>query len=73
MKNTELNKSQITELNPVAHSVPQIEMKVYNELAENPSQSMDVVDIIQKQFAEIQRLQIKKSYLLKEVSQYLKD
>ena len=75
MKNLDLNSKSMTETE-VASSVdhiPALQMKIYNEMSDQPAQSVDVLQTIQNQFAEIQRLQIKKNYLLKEVSQYFKD
>lgn len=75
MKNLDLNNKSMTEaevVNSVNH-IPSLQMKIYNEMSDRPAQTIDVLQMIQNQFAEIQRLQIKKNYLLKEVSQYFKD
>ncbi len=75
MKNLNLNNKSLTEtevVNSVNH-IPSLQMKIYNEMSDQPAQTVDVLQTIQNQFAEIQRLQIKKNYLLKEVSQYFKD
>jgi hypothetical protein len=56
-----------------ASAVMPLQMPVYREMADQPSQSVDVLAVLQQQFVEIERLQKKKIFLLKEISSYVKD
>lgn len=51
---------------------PSFQVSVYREMSEPTSQSIDVIQMIQHQFLELNKISVKKSFLLKEISQYLK-
>jgi len=51
---------------------PLFQMSVYHEMSEQTAQRIDVIKMIQNQFLELNKISVKKSFLLKEISQYLK-
>ena len=66
MKNKNLNQISSVDFQPSFH------MPVYNEMSDQTSQTMDVVQMIQNQFEQLNKISIKRQFLLKEISQYLK-
>lgn len=73
MKN--LNDKQIeNQINEAttADFQPSFQMSVYNEMLDQTAQNIDVLKMIQDQFAELNQSATKRNLLLKEISQYLK-
>lgn len=68
------NKTTVTSdiFNISEHAVS-VEMTVYNEMSDQPAQSIDVVKMIESQFEQMKYTNAKKSYLLKEIAQYFKN
>jgi hypothetical protein len=66
LKNNNLNEVTSENFQPSFH------MPVYNEMLDQTSQNLDVVQMIQSQFEELHKISMKRKFLLKEISQYLK-
>jgi hypothetical protein len=71
MKNVN-EQNQITNQNQQEIFEPSFQVSVYNEMLDQTSQSLDVIQMIEQQFAQLYHLNVKRSFLLKEISQYLK-
>lgn len=70
-----LNEKNIeiqTEKNNETTSGLSFDMAVYREMADQTSESVDVFKMIQSQFEQIHQANAKRSFLLKEISQYFK-
>lgn len=51
---------------------PTLEISVYRELSDVPTQNMDVLHMIQMQFSQIHRLHLSKKFVAKEIQSLLK-
>lgn len=71
MKNVN-EQNQITNQNQQEIFEHSFQVSVYNEMLDQTSQSLDVIQMIEQQFAQLNHLNVKRSFLLKEISQYLK-
>lgn len=71
MKN--LNEVQNTVVNKLENEthLNHLDMRVYNEMNDVTSSDVNVLELIQKQFAQINDLNHRRQFLLKEVSQYI--
>ncbi len=65
-QNTENIQSQESGFNP------SFQMSVYNEMSNQTAQKVDVLQMIQDQFSELNHLAQKRIFLLKEITHYLK-
>ncbi len=61
-----INQNHETDLSP------SFQISIYNEMSDQTSQQVDVIQMIQKQFAELNQLSAKRIFLLKDISNYLK-
>ncbi len=71
MKNVN-EQNQITNQNHKEIFESSFQVSVYNEMLDQTSQNLDVIQMIEHQFAQLNHLSAKRSFLLKEISQYLK-
>ena len=71
MKN--LNEVQNTENNLLTNEnhLNHLDMRVYNEMNDITSSDVNVLELVQKQFAQINDLNHRRQFLLKEVSTYI--
>ncbi len=71
MKN--LNEVQNTENTQLTNEtyLNHLDMRVYNEMNDVTSSDVNVLELIQKQFSQINDLNHRRQFLLKEVSQYI--
>ncbi len=51
---------------------PSFQMAIYNEMSDSTSQSVDVIQMIEQQFSDLNRIATKRNFLLKEISNYMK-
>lgn len=66
------NAKEISALRAPSSAPVSFDMSVYNELSDQPTQSMDVLEMLRKQMGLAQEISARRSYLLKEVSGYFK-
>lgn len=71
MKNVN-EQNQITNQNHEEIFEPSFQVSVYNEMLDQTAQNLDVIQMIEQQFVQLNHLNVKRSFLLKEISQYLK-
>ena len=72
MKNVnELKKKELDTVT-TENFQPSFYTPVYHEMLDQTSQTMDVVEMIQHQFQALHKISVKRQFLLKEISQYLK-
>ncbi len=73
VQNTKNNKSENeTHLNHLAANLTtHLNLRVYNEMNDVTSSDVNVLELIQKQFAQINDLNHRRRFLLKEVSSYI--
>lgn len=72
MKNLIQNQENKNNRNQQTAVSPSLQISVYNEMSDQTSQQVDVIQMIQKQFAELNQLSAKRIFLLKDISNYLK-
>ena len=72
MKNFNENQNIENNQNHGSDFQPSFQVSVYNEMSDQTSQQIDVIQMIQNQFQELNRLSQKRIFLLKEISHYLK-
>ena len=71
MKNlNEVQNSENTQLTNETR-LNHLDMRVYNEMNDVTSSDVNVLELIQKQFAQINDLNHRRQFLLKEVSSYI--
>lgn len=76
MKDLEMNKQTIettTETVSSAHSIVLPDVLVYNEMADQTSVKMSLVEQIHAQLNQMEELTHKRQFMLKEVLQYIVD
>lgn len=56
---------------PASSVFPDVNMQVYNELNDQVRTDVNVLEMIQQQFMQIQELNKKRSFLLKEISHFI--
>ena len=75
MKNlNEVQNSENTKLTNethLNHLAAHLNLRVYNEMNDVTSSEVNVLELIQKQFAQINDLNHRRQFLLKEVSSYI--
>lgn len=65
------NSNQITD-QPIQNTVGiDLSMPIYNELNDQPQGSVNVLELIHNQFNHINEMNKRRSFLLKEISEYL--
>lgn len=69
--NLKNNSEQSTQVIHSSIELSNLNMQVYNELHDQHQSEINVLELIQQQFEQIQDLNKKRSFLLKEVSQYI--
>ncbi len=72
MKNLIQNQENKNNRNQQTAVSPSLQISVYNEMSDQTSQQVDVIQMIQKQFSELNQLSAKRIFLLKDISNYLK-
>lgn len=73
MKNLELNHQQVTTENTVqnAHALQYGEVVVYHEMADQTSVRMNLLEQINSQLAQIDELNQRRQFVLKEIIQQI--
>lgn len=66
------NSTNLTKPNDFLTLDPTLEISVYHELSDNPTQNMDVLQMIQMQFSQIHNLHLSKKFVAKEIQTLLK-
>jgi hypothetical protein len=66
--NQQTQKTQTTEVD----FKPSFQMEVYNEMSDSTAQSVDVIQMIEQQFLDLNHMATKRNFLLKEISSYMK-
>ncbi len=70
MKNLNEVQNVVNKLENEMH-LNHLDMRVYNEMNDVTSSDVNVLELIQKQFAQINDLNHRRQFLLKEVSTYI--
>lgn len=68
------NQNSTTQItaNDLFTLTPSLEISVYRELSDIPTQNMDVIEMIHAQFAQIQRMHLAKKFVALEIQSFLK-
>lgn len=72
MKNLNETQNQLVENSPTNEiHLNHLDMRVYNEMNDVASSDVNVLELIQKQFSQINDLNHRRQFLLREVSTYI--
>ena len=71
MKNLNEVQNTVEKIQTNETHLNHLDMRVYNEMNDVTSSDVNVLELIQKQFSQINDLNHRRQFLLKEISQYI--